>query len=81
MPREGAQLRTRGSGEKIVRCKELEGKKRFDAAKFNKLVKGGLHFSLPKQALTDIPDAECNVRKRGGLSGLEEAARTIVGTI
>jgi hypothetical protein len=70
MPREGAQLRMRGSGEKLVHRKELEGKKRFDSDKFNKLVKGGLHFSLPKQALTDIQDVECYVRKRGGLSGL-----------
>jgi hypothetical protein len=70
MPREGAQLRTRGSGEKLVHCRELEGKKRFDPPKFNKLVKGGLRFSLPKQALTDIPGIDCYVRKRGGLSGL-----------
>lgn len=70
MPREGAQLRTRGSGEKLVHCKELEGKKRFDSDKFNKLVKGGLHFSLPRQALVDISDNECYARKRGGLSGL-----------
>jgi hypothetical protein len=70
MPREGAQLRARGGKEKLVHCKELEGKKRFDSDNFNKLVKNGLHFSLPKKALSDIPDAECYVRKRGGLSGL-----------
>lgn len=70
MPREGAQLRDHGSTEELVHCKELEGKKRFDPDKFNKIVKGGLHFSLPKRALTDIPDTECYVRKRGGLSGL-----------
>jgi len=71
MPREGAQLRTRGSGEELSHCRELEGKKRFNSDQFNKLVKGGLHFSLPQKALTDIPDTECYVRKRGGLSGLE----------
>src|SRR5258708_35852646 len=70
MPREGAQLRAHGSQEKLVHCKELQGKKRFDADKFNKLVKGGLHFSLPKKALTDIPETECYVRRRGGSTGL-----------
>jgi hypothetical protein len=70
MPREGAQLREHGSKEELIHCKELEGKKRFDPDKFNKVVKGGLQFSLPKGALTGIPDAECYVRKRGGLSGL-----------
>jgi type I restriction-modification system DNA methylase subunit len=82
MPREGAQLRERGSKEELVHfnergskeelvhCEELEGEKRFDPDKFNKVIKGGLQFSLPKKVLTGIPDNECYVRKRGGLSGL-----------
>lgn len=70
MPREGAQLRSRSSQEKLVRCKELEGQKRFDSDKFNQLIKGGLHFSFPKGVLVDIPDDQTYVRKRGGLSGL-----------
>lgn len=82
MPREGAQLRERGSKEELVHfnerggmeelihCKELEGNKRFDPVKFNMVVKGGLQFSLPRSALIDIPDTECYVRKLGGLSGL-----------
>ena len=70
MPREGVQLRSRESEEEVVYTKELKDQKRFDPEKFNQLVKGGLHFSLPKKALTDIPDNECYVRKRGGLSGL-----------
>ena len=70
MPREGVQLRTRDGEEEVVYTKELKGQKRFEPEKFNQLVKGGLHFSLPKKALTDIPDNECYVRKRGGLSGL-----------
>jgi type I restriction-modification system DNA methylase subunit len=71
MPREGVQLRSGSSEEKLVRCKELEGQLRFDLEKFNKIVKGGLHFSLPKEALADIPNNQCYVRERGGLSGLE----------
>ncbi|HEY3862528.1 MAG TPA: N-6 DNA methylase [Verrucomicrobiae bacterium] len=70
MPRQGAELRHRNDAEEKVYCSELKNQKRFDTNKFNKLVKGGLHFSLPKQALTDIPDNECYARKRGGLSGL-----------
>src|ERR1035437_9386654 len=70
MPRQGAELRHRNDKEEKTYCNELKGQKRFDADKFNKIVKGGLHFSLPKRALTDIPDTECYVRKRGGLSGL-----------
>jgi hypothetical protein len=70
MPRQGAELRHRNDKEEKIYCSELKGQKRFDADEFNKLVKGGLHFSLPKKALSDIPDAECYVRKRGGLSGL-----------
>jgi type I restriction-modification system DNA methylase subunit len=80
MPREGAQLRDISKAtkddngrpkEKLVYCKDLKGKKRFNPERFNQLVKGGLHFSIPKQALTDITDDECYVRERGGLSGLE----------
>ena len=70
MPRQGAELRHRNDKEEKIQSNELKGQKRFDADKFNKLVKGGLYFSLPKKALTDIPDSECYVRKRGGLSGL-----------
>ena len=56
--------------EKLIYCKELEGKKRFDPERFNRLVKAGLQFSIPKQALTAISDNECYLRERGGLSGL-----------
>jgi hypothetical protein len=79
MPREGAQLRDitnvkkdkdNKPKEELVHSKELKGKQRFNPDKFNKLVKTGLQFTIPKQALTDIPDHECYVRKRGGLSGL-----------
>ena len=70
MPREGVQLRSGSSQEKLVHCGELKGQKRFDSDKFNQLIKGGLYFSLPKKALAEIPDNECYVRKRGGLSGL-----------
>lgn len=70
MPREGVQLRPRDSEEELIPCEELKGEKRFNAGEFNKRVKGGMHFSLPPQALTDIPEAECYARKRGGLGGL-----------
>ena len=79
MPRQGAELRditkvkkseNGKPKEKLIYCKELEDKKRFDPERFNRLVKAGLQFSIPKQALTPIPDNECYVRKRGGLSGL-----------
>ncbi|MGA3283786.1 MAG: N-6 DNA methylase [Verrucomicrobiota bacterium] len=80
MPRQGAELRDitkvkKGKNNKpkenLVYCNELKGKKRFDPDKFNQLVKGGLHFSIPKQTLKDITNDECYVRERGGLSGLE----------
>jgi N-6 DNA methylase len=70
MPREGAQLRDRSSEEEVVYCAELKDKKRFDPDIFNRLVKGGLHFSVPQQSLVPIPDDGCYVRKRGGLGGL-----------
>lgn len=70
LPREGAQLRHKDSEEEIIRCPELKRKKRFDPSKFNQFVKGGLHFSLPPQALVPIPDDWCYIRKRGGDSGL-----------
>jgi type I restriction-modification system DNA methylase subunit len=80
MPREGAQLRDISKvkkdednkpKEKLVFCKALKRKKRFDSDQFNHIVAGGLHFSIPKQALVDIANNECYVRERGGLSGLE----------
>ena len=70
MPREGAQLRRSGSEEEVVYCEELKGKNRFDPDKFNQLIKGGLHFSLPQQSLVPISDECCYVRKRGGIGGL-----------
>ncbi|NOT62189.1 MAG: N-6 DNA methylase [Acidobacteria bacterium] len=70
MPRQGAELRYQGNEEKVIYCDELRGKKRFDTKAFNQAVKDGLYFSIPSQTLTSIPDEECYVRERGGLSGL-----------
>ena len=79
MPKEGAQLRDPAKAKKgedgkpkdtFIYCKELKGQKRFNPEKFNQLIKTGLHFSIPKQSLEPIPDNECYVRERGGLSGL-----------
>lgn len=70
LPREGVQLRHKNSEEAIIRCPKLKNKKRFDPVKFNQFVKGGLHFSLPHEALVSIPDDWCYLRKRGGASGL-----------
>lgn len=70
MPREGAQIRHQDSKEEVVYCEELKDEKRFDTDEFNRLVKGGLHFSMPRGALVPIPDDWCYVRKRGGTSGL-----------
>jgi hypothetical protein len=70
MPRQGAELRRRDSEEATLYCQELKGKKKFDSEKFNKVVKGGLRFTLPRQARVNIPDDECYVRERGGLGGL-----------
>jgi len=56
--------------EEVIPSDELKDKKRFDTARFNKLTKGGLHFSLPSGVLVPIPEERCYVRKRGGLSGL-----------
>jgi type I restriction-modification system DNA methylase subunit len=80
MPRQGAELRDISNVKKdknnkpketLVYCKELKEEKRFDSDRFNQIVGGGLHFSIPKQALVKIADNECYVRERGGLSGLE----------
>lgn len=70
MPRQGAELRHYGDTEKVVYCEELKGKRKFDTTVFNQLVKDGPYFSIPKEALSPIPDDECYVRERGGLSGL-----------
>lgn len=70
MPREGAQLRDKNTPG-VVYCEELKGKKRFDTGKFNKIVRKDLQFSIPREALIEIPDNKCYVRLRGGLSGLE----------
>jgi hypothetical protein len=70
MPREGVQLRHRDSEEKVVYCDELKDEMRFDTDTFNQLIRGGLHFSTPPEALVSISDEQCYVRKRGGLSGL-----------
>ncbi|MFY9610512.1 MAG: N-6 DNA methylase [Blastocatellia bacterium] len=56
--------------EEVVPSDELKEKKRFDTSRFNKLTKGGLHFSLPSGVLVPIPEERCYVRKRGGFSGL-----------
>ena len=79
MPRQGAEFGDPKKAKKgedgkpkdtYTACNELKGHKQFDSDKFNKLVKGGLQFSLPKQALTSIPNNECYIRERGGRSGL-----------
>ncbi len=70
IPREGVQLRHRDSEEEVVYCDELKDKNRFDTDTLNQLIKDGLHFSVPPEALIPIPDEQCYVRKRGGLSGL-----------
>lgn len=79
MPRQGAEFGDPKKAKKgedgktkdtYTACKELKGQKQFDSDKFNKLVKSGLQFSVPKQALAPIPDNECYIRERGGRSGL-----------
>ena len=79
MPRQGAEIRDIQTvekdadgdpKEKLIYCKELKGRKKFEPEKFNRLIKTGLHFSIPKKSLEPIPDSECYVRERGGLSGL-----------
>lgn len=70
MPRQGSELRHRDDKEEVVYCDELKGKERFDTDTFNRIIKGGLHFSLPPQALVPIPNDWCYVRKRGGVGGL-----------
>ncbi|MGA2179249.1 MAG: N-6 DNA methylase [Verrucomicrobiota bacterium] len=79
MPRQGAEFgdpkkAKKGDDgkpkDKYIYCKELRGQKQFDSDKFNGLIKTGLQFSLPKQALTSILDDECYIRERGGRSGL-----------
>ena len=61
MPRQGAELRHRNDKEEKIYCSELKGQKRFDADKFNRVVKGGLHFSLPKKPSRtfQIPNVTC----------------------
>lgn len=49
---------------------ELKGRKFFDAAK---MISSGRRFSIPVQALQDIPEHLCFVRKRSGQSSLREA--------
>lgn len=69
-PRQGSELRHRDDEEKVIHVEELKGKKRFETDTFNRLIRGGLHFSLPQQTLVAIPEDWCYVRKRGGMSGL-----------
>ncbi len=71
MPRQGAELRICDGPEDVIPCEELKGKKRFDTVKFNELIGRGLHFSVPRSALVSIPEEQCCVRERGGLSGLK----------
>lgn len=65
---EGLQLRKAGSGEETQPGPELAGKKQVD---FSKLKHCGRIYSFPESALSVIPEELANVRKRGGLKGLE----------
>ncbi len=63
---EGAQLRDNNPDTKPA--PELKGKKRFQS----KAMRSSLfRFSVPQNALSDIPDEMCYIRKRGGDAGLD----------
>jgi hypothetical protein len=80
LPREGAQLRQvhkveagipkSSNDDELIHCPELKGQKRCVMDQFNKSSFGQLQFSLPSDALQDISDDWCYIRKRGGQGGL-----------
>jgi len=68
-PHQGFELRdATKSREPIEPMPELEGKIRIN---FSKLKGCGLIFAFPKAAISSIPASYANVRKRGGLKGLQ----------
>jgi hypothetical protein len=68
-PRQGFELRdATKSSEPIEPMPELAGKIRIN---FSKLKKCGRIFAFPKAAISSIPASYANVRKRGGLKGLQ----------
>ncbi|HVB24014.1 MAG TPA: N-6 DNA methylase [Ktedonobacteraceae bacterium] len=66
---EGSQLRSGmvEHNEKLEYRPELAGKKRLDTTALNK---SGYLFSIPDDALEDIPQEECFIRIQGGSKGL-----------
>lgn len=66
---EGSQLRhkTAEATEKLEHIPELVGKKQLNTDVLNRAHR---LFSIPDEALEDIPLEECNIRKRGGKKGL-----------
>ncbi len=68
-PHEGLQLRdATKSSESLEPMPELVGKIRIN---FSKLKRCGRIFAFPKATISLIPDSDANVRKRGGLKGLQ----------
>jgi hypothetical protein len=68
-PHEGLQLRdATKSSESLEPMPELVGKIRIN---FSKLKGCGRIFAFPKAAISSIPASDANVRKRGGLKGLQ----------
>jgi hypothetical protein len=68
-PHEGLQLRdATKSSESVEPMPELVGKIRIN---FSKLKGCGRIFAFPKAAISSILASEANVRKRGGLNGLQ----------
>ncbi len=67
---EGPQLRheTARATEELEYIPELVGKKQLDT---NALNRSHRLFSIPDEALEDIPPEECNIRSRGGKKGLD----------
>ena len=67
---EGSQLRrkTAESREELEYRSDLVGKKQLDT---NVLHKSKYIFSIPDEALKDIPPEECYIRVRGGEKGLD----------
>ncbi len=66
---QGSELRNKLQPKKyeLRAADELKGKKIFQREAMRKSVS---RFSVPLQALSDIPDEMCNVRKQGGEIGL-----------
>ena len=68
-PHQGFELRdATKSREPIEPMSELAGKIRIN---FSKLKGCGRIFAFPKAAISSIPASDANVRKRGGLKGLQ----------